>query len=245
MYNKQIDLHVKCVLWSLSVLMLWHTATRQYLTLTDEKCVLRKEGGGTKQQSPARCDRRWGSRGRRSVWWPKAGDPSRWRCRSQMTASYLTLFQLFSSLKRNSRVESSVPWQEGRTKCSHPALPAVECSSCCMQKKDQGTTLLLNFVAYFTVYSGPTMMAVIPLNFQNIVSLWLHRTKCIMPFWSEWKIKIQFEHMQFCFLNSSVVAFASCVFTENFSAERAFKLAGQRPLHWSELTSWLCFVLFE
>lgn len=51
MYNKQIDLHVKCVLWSLSVLMLWHTATRQYLTLTDEKCVLRKEGGKKKNSN--------------------------------------------------------------------------------------------------------------------------------------------------------------------------------------------------
>lgn len=30
--------------------------------------------------------------------------------------------------------------------------------------KDQGTTLLLNLVAYLTAYSGPTMMAVIPLK---------------------------------------------------------------------------------
>lgn len=32
------------------------------------------------------------------------------------------------------------------------------------KKKDQGMTLLLHFVAYFTVHSGPKMMAVIPLK---------------------------------------------------------------------------------
>lgn len=51
MYNKQIDLHVKCVLCSFSVLMLWHTAARQYLTLTDEKCALWKEEKKTKKKN--------------------------------------------------------------------------------------------------------------------------------------------------------------------------------------------------
>lgn len=65
---------------------------------------------------------------------------------------------------------------------------------------------LLHFVTYFTANSGPAMMAVIPLKmrifrlvvcpmlrFHNIVSLWLHCTKCTKSFWSD---KNQIEHVQ-------------------------------------------------
>lgn len=120
---------------------------------------------------------------------PKRGTPAggaadhKWL---QVTWHYFSSFRLW---RGKDKMLSSSTASGGMFKLLNPKI------------KDQGTTLLLNLVAYFTVYSGPTMMAVIPL-------------KWVFEEFSD-SLSLQCYTSETLFLSGCIVQCASCHSDQN------------------------------
>lgn len=144
MYNKQIDLHVNCVLCSF-----WLCSDAAALLHADEKCVLRKEA----KKTPARCDRCWGCIGdgrpppikhtAAPIRDPR-GDPQQ-ETLQIINDCKLSAHYLCSLFKSHRGILDMYPvWHDRRTGekgRTEMAAKAAECANC--KKRDEGKNLEL------------------------------------------------------------------------------------------------------